>query len=405
MAQPAATVSVTELNRYIKLRFEGDERLRSVWVKGELSNFVHHRSGHFYMSLKDETSVIKAVMFASAASKIAFRPESGMKVICRGRVTVFERDGQYQLYIEEMIPDGVGSLYIAYEQLKKKLEAEGLFDASRKKRLPRIPLRVGVITSPTGAAVKDIINVCTRRFPLAKLTLYPVLVQGEGAPTSLVEALRYFERERSVDVIIIGRGGGSIEDLWGFNDEGVARAVAAMSIPVISAVGHETDFTICDFVADMRAPTPSAGAELCVPDSAELITKFNNLKNRIYLLTANSVKVKKQHIDALSGRPCLTSPSNYTDDKKLLLDNLTKRIDSALQLAIQKNKRLLGISASKLDALSPLAVLSRGYSYVSSEGKIIKQAKNVSENDLLKIDFSDGSVTARAEKIEISERK
>ncbi len=404
MQQPANTITVSELNRYIKLRFEGDEGLRSVWVKGEISNFVHHRSGHFYMSLKDESSVIKSVMFASAASRLPFKPESGMKVICRGRVAVFERDGQYQLYIEEMIPDGVGSLYIAYEQLKKRLEAEGLFDPARKKRLPKIPLRVGVITSPTGAAVRDIINVCTRRFPLAKIILYPVLVQGEGAPASLIQALQYFEKTRGADVIIIGRGGGSIEDLWGFNDEGVARAVAAMSIPIVSAVGHETDFTICDFVADMRAPTPSAGAELCVPDSAELITKFDNLKNRIYLLTANTIKHKKQYVDSLKNRPCLTSPSRYTDDKKVLVDTMAKRMDSAIEIVLQKSKRILGISASKLDALSPLAVLSRGYSYVSSEGKIIKQAANVSNGDILKIDFSDGSVTARAEAISLNEK-
>lgn len=404
MAENVNAVTVSQLNRYIKLRFDSDEKLSSVWVKGELSNFVHHRSGHFYMSLKDETSLIKAVMFASAASRIKFRPESGMKVICRGRVAVFERDGQYQLYIEEMIPDGVGSLYIAYEQLKKKLEAEGLFDASRKRRLPSIPLRIGVITSPTGAAVRDIINVCTRRFPLAKISLYPALVQGDGAPASLIEALRYFNSTQSADVIIIGRGGGSIEDLWGFNDEGVAREVAASKIPVISAVGHETDFTICDFAADMRAPTPSAGAELCVPDSTELLGKFGNLKHKITILAANAVKAKKQHITTLGNRPCLTSPKSYVEDKTLLLDNLTKRMDSAMTLAVQKKKTLLGSSAAKLDALSPLSILSRGYSYVTCGESIVKQAADVKEGDTLKVRFSDGVVEAQTKNVTVKEK-
>ena len=263
-------ISVSQLNRYVKSLLEGDANLAAVYIGGEISNFTnHYKSGHLYMSLKDEGAVVKAVMFRAYASKLAFTPENGMKVIVRARVSLYEKDGAFQIYIEEMQPDGVGALQIAFEQLKKKLAAEGLFEASRKKPLPRYPARVGVITSPTGAAVRDIFNVLGRRFPLARVVFTPVLVQGEGAPAQLVAALRRFNETNAADVLIIGRGGGSIEELWAFNDETVARAVAASRIPVISAVGHETDFTICDFVADLRAPTPSAAAELAESLSPE----------------------------------------------------------------------------------------------------------------------------------------
>lgn len=404
MPEAQTAVTVSQLNNYIKQKLDGDANLANVWVKGEISNFTNHRSGHLYFSLKDEQSVVKAVMFASGAVKLAFKPESGMKVICRGRVSVYREGGQYQLYVAEMIPDGVGSLYIAYEQLKKKLESEGLFDASKKKKIPGMPLRVGVITSPTGAAVRDIINVCTRRFPLAKITLYPALVQGSGAPAELIEALRYFNAVKGADVIIIGRGGGSIEDLWGFNDEGVARAVYASEIPVISAVGHETDFTICDFVADLRAPTPSAAAELAVPDSTELIGKFANAKQLIVKCTSAIIERKKQTAHALGQRPVLTSPRAYVDDKKICVDNLLRRMDAAMSLSLQKSKTALGKTASKLDALSPLAVLSRGYAYVTKNGKLVKSVDDLQTDDLLRIDLSGGFAGVQVKDVTRKER-
>ena len=264
-------LTVTQLNEYIKGILDHDPRLTDVYLRGEISNFKNHYStGHYYFTLKDEGGMIRAIMFRSSAVKLAFLPEDGMKVVAHGRISAFVRDGQYQIYCDSMEPDGIGALYIAYEQLKRKLEAEGLFDPSRKKPLPKIPSRVGIITSATGAAIRDMINVCGRRFPFAELVLYPSLVQGPDAPAQLIDGVRYFNEKQSVDVIIIGRGGGSIEDLWAFNNEDLAREIAASAIPVISAVGHETDFTICDFVADRRAPTPSAAAELAVPETEEL---------------------------------------------------------------------------------------------------------------------------------------
>ena len=261
-------LTVTQLNEYIKSKIDSDKTLQNIWIKGEISNFVHHKTGHLYFTVKDENSLVRSLMFASSAAKLPFKPENGMKVILHGRVASYIRDGIYNFYADSMEPDGIGALYIAYEQLKKRLEAEGLFRTENKKPLPKIPSRVGVITSPTGAAVRDIIHVISRRFPFAKIIVYPALVQGEGAPPQLIAGLRYFNESHSADVIILGRGGGSIEDLWAFNNEQLAREVAASRIPVISAVGHETDFTICDFVADRRAPTPSAAAEIAVPETA-----------------------------------------------------------------------------------------------------------------------------------------
>jgi len=268
-------LTVTQLNEYIKMMFDSQPTLNRLLVRGEISNFVNHRSGHFYFTLKDENSLIRAVMFKSAAMKLNFQPENGMRVIARGKVSVFPRDGQYQLYADDMELDGIGGLYVAFEQLKNKLAAEGLFDESRKRPLPRFPSKIGIITSPTGAAIRDMINVTGRRYPMAEITIYPALVQGSDAPRSLAAGIRYFNNaDKRPDVIIIGRGGGSIEDLWAFNNEQLARFIANSEIPVISAVGHETDFTICDFVADRRAPTPSAAAELAVPDSYELHTRI-----------------------------------------------------------------------------------------------------------------------------------
>ena len=302
-------ITVSELNEYIKMVLEHDELLMRIFVKGEISNFTnHYKTGHFYFSLKDEGGTVRAVMFRGSAARLKFMPENGMRVIVGGRVGVFPRDGQYQIYAETMEPDGIGALYIAYEQLKKKLEAEGLFDASKKKPLPKIPTRIGVITSPTGAAIRDIIHILGRRFPLARVILYPALVQGEGAAPDLVRGLDYFNQMGNVDVIIIGRGGGSLEDLWAFNDETLARHVAASRIPVISAVGHETDFTLCDFAASRRAPTPSAAAEIAVPETEELARKLANVTSRIELLLEGRLKLYRERLARAAGARVLKDP-------------------------------------------------------------------------------------------------
>ncbi len=399
--EQANAVSVSQLNRYLKQKFDSDANLFGIWIKGEISNFINHiRTGHLYMSLKDDGGVIKAIMFSGKASKLAFVPEDGMKVLCKGRVSVYEQGGSYQLYIDEMIPDGVGTLYIAYEQLKKKLEAEGLFAPEHKKKLPKIPYRVGVITSPTGAAVRDIINVITRRFPLAEIVLYPALVQGENAASSLVEAVKYFDATKSVNVIIIGRGGGSIEDLWAFNDETLARTVYDCTIPVISAVGHETDFTICDFVSDLRAPTPSAAAELCVPDSNELIEKFSNLKNAVLAYTRRTIREKKVKLDTLSGHRILNDPAILVDDKKTLILSFTEKIDTLINHSVERRKNAFLQTVSKLEALSPLGVLSRGYAYATSGEKIIRSVDDVGCGDRIDVIFKNGKVIATVDEIE-----
>lgn len=399
--EQANAVSVSQLNRYLKQKFDSDANLFGIWIKGEISNFTNHiRTGHLYMSLKDDGGVIKAIMFSGKASKLAFVPEDGMKVLCKGRVSVYEQGGSYQLYIDEMIPDGVGALYIAYEQLKKKLEAEGLFASEHKKKLPKIPYRVGVITSPTGAAVRDIINVITRRFPLAEIVLYPALVQGENAASSLVEAVKYFDTTKSVNVIIIGRGGGSIEDLWAFNDETLARTVYDCTIPVISAVGHETDFTICDFVSDLRAPTPSAAAELCVPDSNELIEKFSNLNNAVLAYTRRTVREKRAKLDTLSGHRILNDPAILVDDKKTLILSFTEKIDTLINHSVERRKNAFLQTVSKLEALSPLGVLSRGYAYATSGEKIIRSVDDVGCGDKIDVIFKNGKVIATVDEIE-----
>lgn len=299
MAEERQVFTVTALNEYIKMKLETDEALMRVFIRGEISNFTNHKSGHFYFTVKDETSRIAAVMFRSSASKLAFIPENGMKVIVGGRVSAYVRDGQYQIYVDTLEPDGVGALYIAYEQLKAKLGAEGLFDEAKKKPLPRYPMRIGVITSPTGAAIRDIINILGRRFPIAEVVLYPSLVQGESAAPQLIEGLRYFNEKKNVNVIIIGRGGGSLEDLWAFNSEALVREVAASELPVISAVGHEIDFTLCDFAADRRAPTPSAAAELAVPERYELKRKLGNVTARLELLEGKKLELLRSTLERM----------------------------------------------------------------------------------------------------------
>lgn len=391
-------ITVSQLNRYVKSLLEGDANLAAVYIGGEISNFTnHYKSGHLYMSLKDEGAVVKAVMFRAYASKLAFTPENGMKVIVRARVSLYEKDGAFQIYIEEMQPDGVGALQIAFEQLKKKLAAEGLFEASRKKPLPRYPARVGVITSPTGAAVRDIFNVLGRRFPLARVVFTPVLVQGEGAPAQLVAALRRFNESNAADVLIIGRGGGSIEELWAFNDETVARAVAASRIPVISAVGHETDFTICDFVADLRAPTPSAAAELAVPDQHQLAARLTQLYGALRQSALHRVEVENTRLASIRGKRCLATPLFYVEEQGMRLDYFVRRFAAAARVQTSRAEGRLSAAAGKLDALSPLKVLSRGYSIVYKDGEVQHSVEGIRSGDKLSLRLSDGRIECTAD--------
>lgn len=391
-------ITVSQLNRYVKSLLEGDANLAAVYIGGEISNFTnHYKSGHLYMSLKDEGAVVKAVMFRAYASKLAFTPENGMKVIVKARVSLYEKDGAFQIYIEEMQPDGVGALQIAFEQLKKKLAAEGLFEASRKKPLPRYPARVGVITSPTGAAVRDIFNVLGRRFPLARVVFTPVLVQGEGAPAQLVAALRRFNETNAADVLIIGRGGGSIEELWAFNDETVARAVAASRIPVISAVGHETDFTICDFVADLRAPTPSAAAELAVPDQHQLAARLTQLYGALRQSALHRVEVENTRLASIRGKRCLATPLFYVEEQGMRLDYFVRRFAAAARVQTSRAEGRLSAAAGKLDALSPLKVLSRGYSIVYKDGEVQHSVEGIRSGDKLSLRLSDGRIECTAD--------
>lgn len=383
--------TVSQINGYIKKILDQNIILNNVWVKGELSNFKAHYSGHIYTTLKDDGGVLKAVMFRGAAEKLAFMPQDGMKVIARGRVGVYENGGVYQLYIEEMIPDGVGELFIAYEQLKAKLRDEGLFDEKYKKPIPRFPSKVGVITAPTGAAVRDIINVITRRYPLAQITLYPAQVQGAGSAQSVADGIEYFNATNSVDTIIAGRGGGSIEDLWAFNEEIVARAIFNSKIPIISAVGHETDFTIADFVADLRAPTPSAAAEIAVPSSTELAAMIES--NKVRLMNAQLSGIKGLNLKIASLK--LKNPQEIINDNAQRLDALLQRAENCFNMTIMQNKKLLGEQAGKLNALSPLNTLSRGYAIpVKDDGTVIKSVEDTKNGDVFTLKLRDGDTKA-----------
>lgn len=389
-----AMVSVSQLNFYIKSLLDGDQNLSSVFVTGEISNLSdHYRSGHLYFSLKDEKSSIKAVMFANSASRLRFLPQNGMKVIVRGRVSVYEAAGQYQLYAEDMQPDGAGALAVAFEQLKEKLRAEGLFEQSHKKPLPRLPRRVGVITSPTGAARRDIESILKRRFPLASVLLCPVLVQGVRSAKELARAVSYLDGQGMCDVIIIGRGGGSAEDLSAFNDETLARAVFAARTPVVSAVGHETDFTICDFVSDLRAPTPSAAAELCVPDREELMQKLAEQRFTMKKLVEIKLHREQARIKAYAQHRCLQNPREcYILQNSQTLDRLSQRLASGLESGLSGKRERLSALSAKLDALSPLKILARGYAVASKDGKPIKSVKGLEKDDTFSLLLSDGSI-------------
>lgn len=399
MADRFLTVTVSQLNTYLRSKMEADPLLSQIFVVGEISNFTnHYKSGHLYFSLKDDRAVVKAVMFAQHARRLRFVPENGMKVLVRGRVSIYEAGGQYQIYAEDMQPDGLGALNMAYEQLKKKLEAEGLFAQERKKILPLYPQRIGVITSPTGAAVHDILSILARRFPVAEVVFCPVLVQGEGAAPQLVRALRQMNRYGGVEIIIIGRGGGSLEDLWAFNEESVARAVADSRVPVISAVGHETDYTICDFVADVRAPTPSAAAELAVPEQTEILFTLRYQQRRMAQNLRAMLESQRQRLDYLLLSSPLQRPELLTAEKKEALAALWEQLQRAEQALADEKKKELQQAAEHLQALSPLAVLGRGFSVVyGRDHQPLKSARDVERGERLEIILSDGTLLAKVE--------
>ncbi|MBO5896067.1 MAG: exodeoxyribonuclease VII large subunit [Clostridia bacterium] len=391
--------TVNELNNYVKGILDSDENLKYVYVTGEISNFKAHYSGHMYMTVKDEAASVKAVMFAGNASKLRFVPENGMKILALGTISLFPRDGSYQLYITAMQPDGAGALSIAFEQLKKKLEAEGLFSAEHKKPLPLFPRRVGVITSSTGAAVQDIFNVLGRRFPVAQVVVRSAKVQGEGAAQDIAAAIREFNEQNGADVLIVGRGGGSVEDLWAFNEEVVARAVYASSIPIISAVGHETDYTICDFVADLRAPTPSAAAEIAVPDIFELKSDLDAYKAHIYNVTKNIISAEKARLDAIQKSGALKDPVLKLQDNRRSLAYLEEKLTDITRNTLEISKNRLSSLAGKLDALSPLGVIARGYGIVNDDNGVVSSVKSIKKGDSVTIKLSDGSFGASVTEI------
>ena len=399
-------LNVSQINEYIRALLERDDVLSAIMVRGEISNLTIHRSGHIYFTLKDEGSVLKAVMFRSSAARVKFALQNGMNVIVAGRISLYAPTGQYQLYAEDIQPDGIGALYIAFEQIKQRLAAEGLFDSARKKPIPKIPMTVGVITSPTGAAIHDMINVMGRRFPLAKILLYPALVQGEGAPKSLIGGIKYFNEKKQVDVIIIGRGGGSIEDLWGFNDAELAYAIAESEIPVISAVGHESDFTICDFVADLRAPTPSAAAELAVPNSEDIRLAIDQSSIRMRKLLLSQIEKYRKYIEIISKSRVLTSKESLLDEYKMKINLLSDNLDRLIESRINDKRTRLALTSAKLEAISPLGTLSRGYAIVrNAENVAVRCVSDVKEGDLVKLSLSDGDISAEIKEIKKNRKR
>ncbi len=407
-------ITVSQLTRYIKYKIDNDIHLNEVFLKGEISNFKAHSRGHFYFTLKDEGSRINAVMFASSTKNIKFIPQDGMKVLVTGKISVFEANGGYQIYVNDMLEDGVGNLYIAFEQLKKKLEEEGLFDQSKKKPIPKIPKRVGVVTAPTGAAIKDIISTIKRRWPLTEILLFPSLVQGEDAAADIVKQIK-LSKNYEIDTLIVGRGGGSIEDLWPFNEEIVARAIYECETPIISAVGHEIDFTIADFVADLRAPTPTGAAELAVPAISDVKNYINQLQIRLNKSIQTKLTINKQKLKEITSRYIFTNPITIYQTKEMLFDSLLDRLKYATtnlvtikekqfdrikssyifknpyQLLDKKSNKYLQL-ISKLETLSPLLTLKRGYTMTKLDNKVLTSSKQAKKGDKLEIEFSDGKV-------------
>lgn len=407
-------ITVTQLTRYIKYKIDNDVNLNEVFLKGEISNFKAHSRGHFYFTLKDEGSRINAVMFATSTKKIKFMPTDGMKVLVTGKISVFEANGGYQIYVNDMLEDGVGNLYIAFEQLKKKLEMEGLFNPSKKKAIPKIPKRVGVVTAPTGAAIKDIISTIKRRWPLTEILLFPSLVQGEMAAEDIVKQIK-LSANYDLDTLIVGRGGGSIEDLWPFNEEIVARAIYECETPVISAVGHEIDFTIADFVADLRAPTPTGAAEMAVPQYSDVVNHLNQLNIRLNSVIDNKIRHYKQRLDSIKSRNLFKNPMVIYQSKEMMFDSLLERLKySTTSLFNVKEKQLLTLKnsyilknpyqlldkkankylqiISKLETLSPLLTLKRGYTITKVDGKVVDSVKKIKKKDILEVEFNDGVV-------------
>ncbi len=409
-------ITVTQLTKYIKYKIDNDVNLENVYLKGEISNFKAHTRGHFYFTIKDENTRINAVMFSSSASKIKFVPTDGMKVLVSGKISVYEATGGYQIYVNEMLEDGVGNLYIAFEQLKKKLEQEGLFDPKHKKKIPKIPNTIGIITAPTGAAIKDILSTIKRRWPLAKTILFPSLVQGEEAASDIVRNIE-LSKNFDLDVLIVGRGGGSIEDLWPFNEEIVARAIYSLDTPVISAVGHEIDFTISDFVADLRAPTPTGAAEMAVPNMSDVKTYLNQLNLRLATNISNNIKVKKEILKKLENSFVLKNPISIYEIKDQKFDNLYERLlisyknlvnNNSNKMIIINNNLVNSMShlltnntnrynnlIQKLEALNPILTLKRGYAIVKYDNKAIESIKKIKKDDIINIELQDGNIEAK----------
>lgn len=392
-------LTVSRINRYIKYRLDNDENLQKVYLKGEISNFKNHTSGHFYFTLKDETSRIPAVMFRTSASKVNFKPEDGMNVLVTGRISCYEANGNYQIYVEEMLQDGIGNLYVEFEKLKKKLGDLGYFDERRKKPIPRFPKKIGVITASTGAAIRDIITTINRRYKLAEVILIPTLVQGEKAGEDIVKSLEK-AKDLDLDVIILGRGGGSIEDLWAFNEEIVANAIYKCDIPIISAVGHEIDFTISDFVSDLRAPTPTAAAELAVPNTIELINNINQIKLRLGKSITNKLELNKNKLNALLNSYVLKNPKGLYEIKAQKLDNLIDKLEANINRTFEgKSTRYISL-LDKLEALNPIRTLKRGYTITKQNNKAIKDIKEIQKGSLLETEFETGKVISQVTEVE-----
>ena len=387
-------ISVSELNSYIKNKIDNDEILNNVLIKGEISNFKNHYTGHMYFTLKDENSLIKCIMFKSYAQKLEFMPKDGMKVFVFGTVSVFERDGIYQIYVKAMQEDGVGILYKKYEELKQRLEEEGYFDERHKQKIPLMPKTIGVLTSQTGAVIRDIINVSTRRNPNVVIKLLPVPVQGEGAAEKIADGIRLMNEKNIADVLILARGGGSLEDLWPFNEEIVAHAIYNSKIPIISAVGHETDFSISDFVADLRAPTPSAAAELAVPDIYEIKQKINSYQSRLRNSLIKKVEIMKLRYEKCMSSRVFKEPKRIIEDNYIKVDNYIKQLENIIVNKQKEEKTKYIELVSKLDALSPLKTLTRGYSIIEQNGKIINSAKCLKSRDKVNLKFKDGEKSA-----------
>ncbi len=395
------TLTVSAVTKHIKSLIEGDGMLSGVIVEGEISNFKFHRAtGHLYFSLKDEGAVIAAVMFRGATATLNFEPKDGMKVLVKGRISLYEKSGQYQVYVERMKQAGLGDLHVAFEKMKRRLYDEGLFDAEHKKPLPRYPRCIGVITSKSGAAVRDVLNILGRRYPIGQVLLYPALVQGEGAVDSMVQALDYFEREQNVDVIILGRGGGSIEDLWAFNEEKLARKVYAMTVPVISAVGHETDTTICDYVADKRAPTPSAAAELAVPDLTQFRLSLTALTGKLQRTLQSKIQQRRQRMERILSHRAFRAPETVFDGKRLCLDRAVTALSTAGQRAVDKQKLRVAVLAERIDGRSPMKIMTAGYSIVSDEsGKRITKVKQLSVGQTVTLTVTDGTASCTVDAV------